>query len=128
EAIRYEAEDAGRELRSYVLTLDDVPGRLEEVEERLAALARLERKHGGSIGDVLEHAERCRARIDELDGAEVALEESEQELAAARAQLHSLAGELGDRRRRSAPELAAAVRARLAELAMPDASFEVLIS
>jgi DNA repair protein RecN (Recombination protein N) len=128
EAIRYEAEDVGRELRSYVMSIDDAPGRLEEVEERLAAFARLERKHGGSIADVLEHAERCRARIDELEGAEVALEGSEQQLAEARAKLHALAGELGERRRRAAPELAAAVRARLAELAMPDASFEVQIS
>jgi DNA repair protein RecN (Recombination protein N) len=128
EAIRYEAEDVGRELRSYVMSIDDAPGRLEEVEERLAAFARLERKHGGSIADVLEHAERCRARIDELEGAEVALEGTEQQLAEACAKLRVLADELGDRRRRAAPELAAAVRARLAELAMPDASFEVQIS
>src|SRR5436305_5048974 len=30
EAIRYEAEDAGRELRAYVLSVEDAPGRLEE--------------------------------------------------------------------------------------------------
>jgi DNA repair protein RecN (Recombination protein N) len=128
EGIRYEAEDVGRELRAYVMSTDDAPGRLEDVEERLAAFARLERKHGGSIVDVLEHAERCRARIDELEGAEVALEGTEEQLAEARAALRVLAGELGDRRRRAAPELAGAVRARLAELAMPDASFEVQIS
>ena len=65
EALRYEAEDVGAELRGY---LDDVAGedagpqRLEQVEERLAVLARLERKHGGGIAEVLAHAERCRAR------------------------------------------------------------------
>jgi DNA repair protein RecN (Recombination protein N) len=128
EALRYESEDIGGELRSYLLSVDDAPGRLEEVEERLAALSRLERKHGGSIADVLEHAERCRRRIDELEHAEVALEGTEQQLAEARARLGALADELGARRRRAAPELAEAVRARLAELAMPDARFEVLIS
>ena len=128
EAIRYESEDVGRELRAYVLSLDDEPGRLEEVEERLAAFARLERKHGGSIADVLEHAERCRARIAELDNADTALEAAEQELAQARGELDALAAELSARRRRAAPELAAAVRSRLAELAMPDADFEVVIS
>ena len=101
------------------------PAALEEVEERLAAFARLERKHGGSIAEVLEHAERCRARIDELDNADTALEISEQELAKARLELDALAAELSARRRRAAPELAAAVRDRLAELAMPDADFEV---
>ena len=40
-------------------------------------------------------------------------------------ELDRLAGELSARRREAAPELAAAVRARLSELAMPDAEFEV---
>ncbi len=48
--------------------------RLQEVEERLALLARLERKHGGSIAEVLAHAERCRRRYEELTGAESDLE------------------------------------------------------
>jgi DNA repair protein RecN (Recombination protein N) len=128
EAVRYEAEDLGRELRAYALEVEGSPGRLEEVEERLATLARLELKHGGSIAHVLDHAERCRARIDELERADVALEGAQKELTTARAQLDELAAELGASRRRAAPELAAAVRSRLAELAMPDADFQLLIS
>ena len=105
--------------------LETSPGRLEEVEERLALFARLERKHGGSIADVLAHAERCRARREELERVEIALSEVEASLAEARAELDRLAGELSARRREAAPALAAAVRERLAELAMPDAEFEV---
>ena len=41
-----------------------LPGRLEQVEERLAEFARLSRKHGGGIDEVLAHAERCRDRRD----------------------------------------------------------------
>jgi DNA repair protein RecN (Recombination protein N) len=104
------------------------PGRLQEVEERLAVFARLERKHGGTIADVLAHAARCRARRDELEGAEVALDEVGSALAAARDRLDQLAGELSQRRRRAAPELAAAVRARLAELAMAEAEFTIEVS
>jgi DNA repair protein RecN (Recombination protein N) len=132
QALRYEAEDLGRELRSYVLELEGDtggepagPARLEQVEERLALFARLQRKHGGSIADVLAHAQRCRDRRCKLEGAEVALGAGEAELDAARAELDRLAGELSDRRRRAAPELAAAVRGRLSELAMPEAHFEV---
>ena len=125
QALAYEAEDAGRELRSYALGDEGSPGRLEAVEERLAVFARLERKHGGSIEHVLRHAERCRARIDELEHAEVALADANAELGVARAELDSVARELGGRRRKAAPKLARAVRERLAELAMPDASFEV---
>ncbi|MGI8902332.1 MAG: DNA repair protein RecN [Solirubrobacteraceae bacterium] len=126
-ALRFEAEDLGGELRSYLGGLEAPPGQLEEVEERLAAFARLQRKHGGSIADVLRHAERCRARCEELEHADVALAAGEAELAGARAELDRLAGELGEHRRRAAPELAAAVSRRLAELAMAEARFEVVI-
>jgi DNA repair protein RecN (Recombination protein N) len=97
------------------------------VEERLALFARLERKHGGSVAQVLAHADRCRERIEQLEHADVALEEAEAELANARSELEGLAGELSDRRRKAAPALAKAVRRRLAELAMPDAKFEITL-
>ncbi len=127
QALRFEAEDLGGELRRYLLAVDGSPGRLEEVEERLALFARLERKHGGSIAEVLAHAQRCRLRRDELEHADVALEQAEAELADARTELDRLAGELSRRRRAAAPELADAVSRRLEELAMPDAQFEVAL-
>ena len=125
QALGHDAAELGTALRSYVFGLEGSPGRLEEVEERLALFARLERKHGGSIADVLAHAERCRARRDELERVEIALSEAEESLGGARAELDRLAGELSSRRRDAAPALAAAVRERLAELAMPDAEFDV---
>jgi DNA repair protein RecN (Recombination protein N) len=128
QALAYEAQDAGAALRSYAEGLEGSPGRLEEVEERLALFARLERKHGGSIAAVLEHAERCRRRRDELECAEVSLGSAEGALAEARAELDAVASELSERRRAAAPALAAEVRERLAELAMPDAEFSVEVS
>jgi DNA repair protein RecN (Recombination protein N) len=125
QALGAEAQDLSGSLRSYALELEASPGRLEEVEERLAMFARLERKHGGSIADVLAHAERCRARREELERAEIALSEVEATLGEARAELDRLAHELSARRHEAAPALAAAVRERLAELAMPDAEFSV---
>ena len=131
QALRYEAEDLGQELRAYLLELEpdggegSGPASLEAVEERLALFARLQRKHGGTIAEVLAHAERCRARREQLEHADTALESGEEELARARSELDGLAAELSERRRKAAPVLAEAVRARLAELAMPDATFEV---
>jgi DNA repair protein RecN (Recombination protein N) len=125
QALRFEAEDLGGELKGYLEGIDVAPGRLEEVEERLALFARLQRKHGGSVADVLAHAERCRVRRDELANADLALEEAAGELASVRAELEQLAGKLTKNRRAAAGRLASAVRSRLAELAMPDAVFEV---
>jgi DNA repair protein RecN (Recombination protein N) len=126
-ALAYEADDLAGELRRYAEGLDADPGALEAAEERLAALDRLKRKHGGTIAAVLAHAERCRDRRDELAGAEVALETATADLAAARADLRERAAALRAARAEAAPRLAAAVRERLAELAMEGATFEIAL-
>jgi DNA repair protein RecN (Recombination protein N) len=127
-ALTVEADDLAGELRRYGEGLEAEPGALQAVEERLALLDRLKRKHGGTIAAVLEHGERCRARRAELDGAEVALEEATAALAAARAELDDRVGELRTARAAAAPELAAAVRERLGALAMEGASFEIALT
>ena len=126
-ALRIEAEDLGAELRRYADTLEGEPGRLQEVEERLEFYDRLERKHGGSVQAVLEHAERCRAERDRLARAEVETERAEAALAEAGAEREGFAAKLGDARRKAAPRLAKRVREELAALAMEGASFEVAI-
>ncbi len=123
----FESEDLAGELRAYQEELEAAPGRLEEVEERLALLERLERKHGGTIEAVLTHAERCRGRRDELEGAETSLEEVSAELERAERRVGEQARALTAARAQAAPRLAAAVRTRLGELAMEGASFEVAL-
>jgi DNA repair protein RecN (Recombination protein N) len=120
-----EAQDLRSELLTYGEELDEEPGGLEAVEERLAVLERLMRKHGGTLAAVLDHAERCRARRDELIGAAVAREEATAALASARADYDECAGALRKARRAATKPLAAAVRELLAELAMGEASFTI---
>ncbi len=127
-ALVVEADDLAGELRRYGSGLEGEPGRLEIVEERLEALDRLKRKHGGTVAAVLAHAEECRRRRDELLGAEVALEQATSELAAARADLQERAAKLRAARVKAAPKLAAGVRGRLADLAMDGASFEIALT
>jgi DNA repair protein RecN (Recombination protein N) len=124
-ALRIEAEDLGAELRRYSEGLESEPGRQQEVEERLEAYDRLERKHGGSVDAVLAHAERCRALRDELEQADVATERAQRELDQALADRDELATKLSAARADAAPELAERVRAELNALAMEGASFEV---
>jgi DNA repair protein RecN (Recombination protein N) len=124
-ALRIEAEDLGAELRRYSESLESQPGRLQEVEERLEAYDRLERKHGGSVASVLAHVQHCRAVSSELEQAEVATERAETELAKALADRDELAGRLSAARADAAPQLAERVRAELNVLAMDDAHFEV---
>jgi DNA repair protein RecN (Recombination protein N) len=125
--LRIEAEDLGAELRRYEAGLEAEPGRLEQVEERLDMYDRLERKHGGTLAAVLEHAERCRAELALLEDTGAALEALEAELAEARADADKRAAALGAARRKAAPKLARAVLRELSDLAMEGSSFEVQI-
>jgi len=127
-ALRYEAEDIAGELRSYLDRLDGEPGRLEVVEERLAAFARLSRKHSGGIAGVIGHADACRARREALQDADVTFDSLSSELEAAREARQRIGDELSSVRHEAAPRLAYEVLDRLGELAMADARFEVALS
>ena len=83
QALAVEADDLAGELRRYGEGIDATPGRLDEVEERLAQFDRLKRKHGGTIEAVLAHAAECTRRRELLEGAEEALEDGRARLEAA---------------------------------------------
>jgi DNA repair protein RecN (Recombination protein N) len=128
-----ESQDLATELRLYgeQAHSSEIGGEqrsLEEIEERLAAIERLVRKHGGSIQAVLEHGARAGVRRDELAGAEVASARAEQDLTAARAELDANVTALRRARAKAAPRLALSVREQLVSLAMGDATFEVVLS
>ncbi len=98
------------------------------LEERLAAIERVTRKHGGDVAQALQYAARARARHEELAGADAALERVGEELDRAQHVLQERAGALRAARRAAAGRLAKGVRAQLKTLAMGDASFEVAMS
>ncbi|HET9185092.1 MAG TPA: hypothetical protein VFN82_03020, partial [Solirubrobacterales bacterium] len=101
------------------------PGALLAVEERLEAIDRLERKHGGSVETVLAHAERCRAEIARLEGAGERSAEAEAALAAAEARRAELGEKLSKGRSAAAGPLEEQVAAELERLAMAGASLRV---
>ena len=124
-ALAVELGDVTGELRSYLDRLEADPGRLSALEERLEALDRLKRKHGGSVESVLVHAERCRAEIERLEGAETRGAEAETALAEAEAQREKLAKRVSKGRAAAVGPLRERVAEELERLAMPGASLEV---
>ncbi|MDQ3758452.1 MAG: DNA repair protein RecN [Actinomycetota bacterium] len=124
-AAALELGDLASEFRAYADAVEAEPGRLEAVEERLAQIERLERKHGGSIEAVLTHAERCRTEITRLEGAEELAGELAERLADACAEQSMLAAKLTRSREKAAPEFEKAVADALAGLSMEGAQLEV---
>ena len=125
--VAVELDDLASELRAYLDGIDAEPGRLEAVEERLAAFERLERKHGGSIAAVLAHAERCRTEVARLERADEIGGELEERLAQVRRRRAALAAELGEARREAAGRLQERVESELSQLAMEGARLEVAL-
>jgi DNA repair protein RecN (Recombination protein N) len=132
-ALRIEGDDLAEGLRRYGEGLGarehgEPEIALEALEERLQALERLLRKHGGTIEAVLEYGERARERREQLVGAADALEQIQARVAAAEDALEGHVQALRAARREAAPRLREAVCAQLGALAMPDASFDVQIA
>jgi len=124
-SLAVELNDVAAGLRSYLDKVEADPGRLAAVEERLEAIDRLQRKHGGSVESVLAHAERCREEIERLEGAETRSAEAEAALAEAEARRGKLGKRLSKGRAAAAAPLQAKVAEELEGLAMPGASLGV---
>jgi DNA repair protein RecN (Recombination protein N) len=124
-AVTVELDDAATALHAYLERTEVDPGRLEEVEQRLHAVDRLKRKHGGSIETVVAHAGRCRIEIDGLENAAQRADELERRLNAASTRRVALARELGMARGKAARKLEKRVVVELSDLAMEGASLEV---
>ncbi|MGN6556924.1 MAG: DNA repair protein RecN [Solirubrobacterales bacterium] len=126
-ALTVELTDAAAELRDYAESVEADPGALLAIEERLEAIDRLERKHGGSVESVLAHAERCRAEIARLEGAEERTAEAETALAAAEARRAELGERLSAGREAAAEPLQTRVAAELEQLSMAGATLQVVL-
>jgi DNA repair protein RecN (Recombination protein N) len=126
-ALAVELGDVSAELRAYAEGVEADPAALLAIEERLEAIDRLERKHGGSVESVLGHAERCRAEIARLEGAEERNAEAEALLAAAEGRRVELGERLSAGREAAASPLETRVAAELERLAMPGASLQVVL-
>lgn len=124
-ALAVDLGDVAGELRGYLDGVEVDPGRLAAIEERLEALDRLQRKHGGSVESVLAHSERCRAEVDRLESAETRGAEVEAALAEAQVLRKKLAARLSKGRVAAVEPLQTRVAEELDRLAMPGARLEV---
>ncbi|MCA1584040.1 MAG: AAA family ATPase, partial [Acidobacteria bacterium] len=75
--LKAQLEDLAFALRDAGLAIDTSPARLQEVEDRLAALERLKRKYGPTLADVIGRWDALRAQRQELTAGEESAQELE---------------------------------------------------
>jgi DNA repair protein RecN (Recombination protein N) len=117
-AVKSHLEDLAFFLRSYSAAIDASPARLQEVEDRLASIERLKKKHGPALDDVIRRGEQVRRELHDIEHATERAAELDAALERARAEYLTAASALSAKRRRSAPEFARAIEKSLADLAM----------
>ncbi len=124
----YSLEEIGKSVRDYHSNLEDTPGRLEEIEGRLALLKDLKKKYGNTIEDVqsfLEDSRKSLERLQNYEEEKAAFEAKFKELSR---KLGKLATELSRKRRKVAKQLSGEITLELRQLGMEAARFEAEVS
>ena len=118
EAARNELVEAARGLGRYAEGIESDPGRLSDVDERLFALGKLMRQHGGDLSGVLAARTRLASEIDALAGSQDRLVAERAALAAILSQAAEMANELSVARKNAAVQLGELIGKELDALGM----------
>ncbi|MEX0655226.1 MAG: DNA repair protein RecN [Phycisphaeraceae bacterium] len=127
-------QDAAFELSRYVDRLENNPGELADVEQRLNELNRLIQKYAQGAGrtpaddplaPVLDYRQQIGEQITELRGQDEGLSYMDERIAELQRSLADIGGRLSEARRKAAKRLRPLVEAQLKELGMAEAKFDV---
>lgn len=124
-ALAEQVRELGAALAHYRERLEHNPKRLNAIEDRLETLARLQRKYGERIEDILAFAERAQTERDGLANASSRIAELTDRESAALAEVARLGEQLSTRRRQAAKKLSAGIERELADLKMERGRFSV---
>jgi DNA repair protein RecN (Recombination protein N) len=126
-AARASVEDVSATARDYAETIQASPERLEEIEDRLAALDRLKRKYGSTLAEVVAYGEQVAAKIADIENRDELVRALRVELGVAEQTYRAAARALNAERRAAGAKLGALAEKQINDLAMK-VRFEVLVT
>lgn len=122
-----QVKEASDELRHYGQRVDLDPERLHWVEQRLAAIHALSRKHRLPATELPALLERLKAELDEMDNSGLHHQHLEQELAQSLHAYGQCAKLLSTRRAAAAADLSTRVSEAMQTLGMPGGRFTITL-
>jgi len=120
--------EAVSELRHYRDNLALDPQRLAEIEERLASITDLSRKHQISAAELPAHFTRLQEELSKLEQADIRAGRLQDDIEQASAEYRSRARKLSQSRQKAAKKLSALVSERMQQLGMEGGRFEVKLT
>ena len=125
---RYEIEDIADTVQRYAEFDEDPTVRLNKIESRLSAIAKLKRKYGADVSEILAFRERAQEELDVIENADTIREEMEKACRALEREARSLAEKIRERRRTAAEDVNRRVSETLAFLDMPKVRFSIALA
>lgn len=121
----YEVEDILQTVKGRQDQLTFSPNRLEECEERLQQIHKLEKKYGNSIDEVLAYRDTSKERLASMEQQEEQQEELAARIQQMETQVVKQAKRLSSRRKTAAEELEKRIEAKLQSLGMQNSHFQI---
>ena len=112
-------------LRDYRLKHDLQPAKIEEIEERLETIKKLERKYGEGIENILKYRKQAETELNNLEMIDEELDLVKEKIIKTKSSLFEKAEELSKERKKIAKELEKLVKNELKELAFNKSEFIV---
>lgn len=119
--------DLQHELSSYADGVEQDPGRLNELEERVDLIHSLKRKYGATLEDVIAFGAEARAKLQSLEQRDEELERINAALAKVDAQIAEAGKKLSAGRKKVIPRLEKAVVKELNDLGFAQSHFAVAL-
>ncbi len=127
EALRPEVDDLAETCRDLTERFEANPMRLEEVEQRLAFLKKLQARYGKTPDELIAYHDTLDAREQDLQQQEENLAGIDEQLKSAFTELLTAAAALSKARVKAAKKLVGDTQKHLADLQMPKARLEAVL-
>lgn len=121
-------EDGLYDLRTYISKLEGNPERLEELETRLSAIRKLQKKFGPNLEDIIRSLVEMENEISQLENLDDHLKELEARTQNLEKQMRKIADKLFEKRSKFSKKLGDQVNGELKDLNMKGVVFHVLVS
>ncbi len=128
DSARIQVEEAAKELRRHLESIEADPERMQELDDRLAALHDVARKHRVSPEELPALRAHLAQELQALEDAETTLGRMQERIDEASESYRRAARRLSESRARAAQDLGARVTRHMQGLGMPGGRFEIGLS